>query len=105
VGIRPLVVFNGGTREASPTLQRVITTLIEDAKTPELFQMMQIWMNLARLEDVCLWLVKNGITGWRLHNWYITDCQRSPLEAARFVLSKINKNPKQGIMFGSDWLA
>jgi len=99
------VVFNGGTREISPKLQFTIASLIEDAKTPQLYNMMSVWMSLSRLEDACMWLLKNRISGWRLHNWLIQDCQNSPLEAARVVLGHLNKNPKQKVMYGTDWLA
>jgi hypothetical protein len=105
MGLNRFVVFNGGVREASPQLQWTIAQLIQDAKTPQLYNMMSIWMNLSRLEEVCRWLIKNNLKGWRLHNWLINECQNSPLEAARFVLSKLNKNKDQKVFFGSDWLA
>lgn len=99
-----LVSFNGGHREASPELQLLIMRLVEEAKTPQLYNMLNVWMNLTRLEDVVRWLIVNKLTGWQLHNWFVYECKNSPLDAARFVLGKLNRNPDQKVMYGQDWL-
>lgn len=99
-----MVSFNGGVREATPEIQFLIRSLVQEAKTPQLYNMMHVWMNLTRLEDVLRWLLKNNLKGWQLHNWLIHECKNSPLDAARFVLGKLNRNPEQKVMYGPDWL-
>ena len=59
--------------------------------------------NMARCNEICLWLIRNKITGFKLAQFWRFEHERSYLNMMKYILSKIDKDQIKPIIGGRDY--
>lgn len=59
--------------------------------------------NYVRCDEILTWCLRNGITDRRLANTLHFEFQNSHQNMVKYILGKIEREPKAKILYGIDW--